>query len=156
MSLTQAQDGLMRALCAFGAAIQSHLTSELGKVIRRAGLTTREISILAFIGEKGDRTFAEISADEELRKIRGTSASRLSATLSALFKKHKLIEKRLSIEDSRQPVISLTPQGHRLLARLEQVRQEVYEKASAALNFPNNKSRELTDMLRRATPTESK
>ena len=145
----KAQQEAMEALFAFGNIVRPHLAAELGKVIHDEGLTEREIAVLEFIQTKGSPTFAEIAADRDLERKRGVSSSRLSATLSALFKKYRLVEKRPSMEDSRQPVLTLTPQGKDLLRKLQGVRRAVYEKTCDAMEMTDKQAELCTKLFTR-------
>lgn len=144
-------DELVQAMLGFGAVIRPYMTKEIAGVVAAAGLSERDLQILEYVGKRGTTTFGDIAEQLQVDARPGTSTSRLSSAVAALFGKHGVIKKEVNPDDQRQTNITLTAKGRRLLERVSEVRTRVYEAIGDAMELNQADAKKMKEVFRRGT-----
>ncbi len=144
-------DDLVRAMLGFGAVIRPYMQAEIRKVAAASGLTERDVTILEFITRKERTSFGEIASHLQVEHERGTSTSRVSATIATLFGKRRVIKKEVNPKNQRKQIITVTAKGQRVLERISQARRRVYEQIGLALKLDRTEARKLQKALEQGT-----
>jgi len=142
-------DNLVEMMLTFGSAVRPYMAAEMRGLAMTAGLTERELDILEFVARQGKATFSDIAEYAQERGRRGASNSRVSAALSALYSRHRLVDKRVNPEDQRQPIVTVTPKGRRLVDQVSELRTSIYEKIRAAMNPSESEANTLERVFQR-------
>ena len=125
------------------SVMQLQLTSLLDRTLRSSGLSYADYVVMAALTEhKGDRLRLR-----SLRRLLGWEKSRLSHQLSRM-ERRGLVRRDADPEDARQLVITLTPDGRRLLEAAAPEHVEVVRRHVVDLLTP-----EQLDTLRAASTT---
>lgn len=142
-------DTLVDLMVEFGGLVQRYRAEEARKTAATLGLTERDFVILEFVAGKGEATFAEISEYLRLSDMPTPAASTISQTISALYAKHGLVEKRAAPQDQRQPLVSLTDKGRKLVGRALEVRRRVLSDVKTAMKPSREEQKVLETVFRR-------
>lgn len=128
-------DKLGRLLFEFSARVRRYRTSEMARLEAMAALSQRDLSILEFVAEKGQASFAEVAQELNFSDLPGRSASSVSQAIGALYAKHGLVEKRPNPQDQRQPIITLTEKGEAIVESSRQLRAKVLAQVKSAMEL---------------------
>ena len=134
----------------FGSLIRPYMARQLREVAAALRVTERDMEILDFVASKGTTNFAEIAKQMRLDEKPGTSATRVSTALSALYGKHGLIDMKVNPDDRRRPLVSLTTKGKRVVKETAGIREAVYERIRMAMNLTSDEVSMLQAIFERA------
>ena len=123
----------------FSQRIRRLLAESVYRIIAERQLTFRDLEILETIG-CNPLPFREVAGVLQRALIPPPSTSTISESITELARKHGLVEKRVYPADQRQPLISLTGDGARLLEAVAQARQAIYDQVARALAPTDNEA----------------
>jgi len=130
--------GLDNHLCFALYAASNHMTRILVPFLKKLGVTYPQYLVLVALWERGSQGVGDLAS------ILGMDFGTLSPMLKRIEKKG-LVARRRDSSDERRVVVSLTPKGHALRKRTQQMLGEFY----CFLNMPIDELFDLKDRLRR-------
>lgn len=130
--------GLDNHLCFALYAASNHMTRIFVPFLKKLGVTYPQYLVLVALWERGSQGVGDLAS------ILGMDFGTLSPMLKRI-EKNGLVARRRDSSDERRVVVSLTPKGHALRKRTQQMLGEFY----CFLNMPIDELFDLKDRLRR-------
>ncbi|MDJ0669330.1 MAG: MarR family winged helix-turn-helix transcriptional regulator [Desulfobacterales bacterium] len=110
---------------------------------RIAGLSERETLLLELIGTKKELCISEIA-----EFFGGVSSSTISMTITKLWRKHKLVDKKIMPRNQRVTMVSLTDKGQQLLAEIKKDQLMIYKTVTESLGLAQEQDENLRKLLK--------
>lgn len=133
----------------FNARIRRYRYRKISTSPLISGLSDRDLTILELVYHKQAVTFAEITQELQGANTPRSSTSTISQTVSALWTKNGLVEKRPNPADQRQPIIVLTEKGKKVVKEFLELRRHVLEQIRIVMELDDNEVRIFENVFQR-------
>jgi DNA-binding MarR family transcriptional regulator len=142
-------DELIELMTKFGAVVRQYRASQMGKITESLRLSERDVAILEYLDQRERATFHDIAAMLHVSDLQRTSRSTVSQAVTTLWRDRGLVLKESNPADQRQPLVSLTEKGKKLVAEVRKVQRDILARLRVAMKPEKAESLVLCKVFRR-------
>ncbi len=108
-------------------------------------LTDRESLLIELIGIKGSMSISEIG-----NLYPTVSNSTISMTITNLWKKKKLVDKRILPENQRMTIVTLTEKGQKILSEIRRTQSDVFSTIAKSFGLSPDQVENIQEIIEHA------